>query len=255
MLDENDDVQTCTPTTIYPRKRWPLGMNALMATTQFVKSERLRKLPPYLFAEIDKKKKAAIAAGRDVIRLESGDLIAGRPRSSRPPATCRESGVSSVCSRPGAPELRRSIAAFCKSDYAIDLDPETEILALIGSKEGLPTSPWLCSILVRSVWFLIPATRSTARAACSLVATCIRCLSSLASRFRPDLDTIPADVYALACSVDVSQLSQQPNRSDGRSPIFAKVVEHLHTTLWLLGMPPVRCISTKPPRHSFEFGR
>ena len=32
----------------------------------FVKSERLRKLPPYLFAEIDKKKKAAIAAGRDV---------------------------------------------------------------------------------------------------------------------------------------------------------------------------------------------
>ena len=39
----------------------------------FVKSERLRKLPPYLFAEIDKKKKAAIAAGRDVINLGVGD--------------------------------------------------------------------------------------------------------------------------------------------------------------------------------------
>ncbi len=42
-------------------------------TTEFVKSERLRKLPPYLFGEIDKKKKAAIAAGRDVINLGVGD--------------------------------------------------------------------------------------------------------------------------------------------------------------------------------------
>ena len=44
-----------------------------MATTPFVKSERLQKLPPYLFAEIDKKKKAAIAAGRDIINLGVGD--------------------------------------------------------------------------------------------------------------------------------------------------------------------------------------
>ncbi|MBV8315824.1 MAG: LL-diaminopimelate aminotransferase, partial [Planctomycetaceae bacterium] len=39
----------------------------------FVKAERLQKLPPYLFAEIDKKKKAALAAGRDVINLGVGD--------------------------------------------------------------------------------------------------------------------------------------------------------------------------------------
>ena len=44
-----------------------------MATSSFVKAERLQKLPPYLFAEIDKKKKAAIAAGRDVINLGVGD--------------------------------------------------------------------------------------------------------------------------------------------------------------------------------------
>src|SRR4051794_18207506 len=85
-----------TPTTISLRRRWPrsgiagrtrrcsgrtrpatpallLRTDAAMATTQFVKSERLWKLPPYLFAEIDKKKKAAIAAGRDVINLGVGD--------------------------------------------------------------------------------------------------------------------------------------------------------------------------------------
>ena len=44
-----------------------------MATTRFTKAERLQKLPPYLFAEIDRKKKAAIAAGRDVINLGVGD--------------------------------------------------------------------------------------------------------------------------------------------------------------------------------------
>ena len=45
----------------------------MATTTPFTKSERLQKLPPYLFAEIDKKKKAAIAAGRDVINLGVGD--------------------------------------------------------------------------------------------------------------------------------------------------------------------------------------
>jgi len=50
-----------------------LRIHSSMATTPFVKSERLQKLPPYLFAEIDKKKKAAIAAGRDIINLGVGD--------------------------------------------------------------------------------------------------------------------------------------------------------------------------------------
>ena len=71
--------------------------------TQFVKSERLRKLPPYLFAEIDKKKKAAIAAGRDVINLGVGDPDRPTPRVDhpQPPASRREPGVPSVRPRPG----------------------------------------------------------------------------------------------------------------------------------------------------------
>ena len=71
--------------------------------TEFVKSERLRKLPPYLFAEIDKKKKAAIAAGRDIINLGVGDPDHPTPRSDhpQPAAPRREPGVSSVCPRPG----------------------------------------------------------------------------------------------------------------------------------------------------------
>ena len=87
-----------------------------MATTPFVKSERLQKLPPYLFAEIDKKKKAAIAAGRDIINLGVGD-------PDRPTPTPIIRSLQHNVENPafhqyaldqGAPELRRSIAAFCK---------------------------------------------------------------------------------------------------------------------------------------------
>ena len=96
-----------------------------MATTPFVKAERLQKLPPYLFAEIDRKKKAAIAAGRDMINLGVGD-------PDRPTPTPIIRSLQHHVENPafhqyaldqGAPELRASIAAFCKSRYGIDLDP------------------------------------------------------------------------------------------------------------------------------------
>ena len=74
-----------------------------MATTPFVKSERLQKLPPYLFAEIDKKKKAAIAAGRDIINLGVGDPGPADPHADHPEPSAprREPGVSPVRPRPG----------------------------------------------------------------------------------------------------------------------------------------------------------
>ncbi|MEO6809969.1 MAG: LL-diaminopimelate aminotransferase [Isosphaeraceae bacterium] len=114
-----------------------------MPTTPFVKADRLQKLPPYLFAEIDRKKKAAIAAGRDVINLGVGD-----PDRPTPEPIIRS--LQHHCVNPafhqyaldqGAPELRASIARFCRERYGLDLDPNTEILPLIGSKEGIAHFP------------------------------------------------------------------------------------------------------------------
>src|SRR3954447_8380604 len=101
-----------------------------MATTPFVKAERLQKLPPYLFAEIDRKKKAAIAAGRDVINLGVGDPDRPTPE---PIIQSLQKHVENASFHQyaldqGAPELRQSIAAFCKRRYDINLDPATEIL-------------------------------------------------------------------------------------------------------------------------------
>src|SRR5260370_29602215 len=114
-----------------------------MATTQFVKSERLRRLPPYLFAEIDRKKKAAIAAGRDVINLGVGDpdhptpkpIIRSLQHHAENPA------FHQYALDRGAPELLRSIAAFCKKRYAVDLDPEAGIRILISPKGEIAPPP------------------------------------------------------------------------------------------------------------------
>jgi LL-diaminopimelate aminotransferase len=168
--------------------------------TQFVKSERLRKLPPYLFAEIDRKKKAAIAAGRDVINLGVGD-----PDQPTPESIIRSlqhhvenPAFHQYALDQGAPELRRSISAFCKRRYGVDLDPETEILALIGSKEGLAHLP--LAVLNPGEISLVPDPGYPVYRSSSMFAGADVYTMTLepALGFKPDLDAIPADVFALA---------------------------------------------------------
>jgi LL-diaminopimelate aminotransferase len=171
-----------------------------MPTASFVKSERLQKLPPYLFAEIDKKKKAAIAAGRDVINLGVGDPDRPTPRPiiGSLQYHVENPAFHQYALDQGAPELRRSIAAFCKRRYGIDLDPNSEILPLIGSKEGIAHFP--LAVLNPGEISLIPdpcypVYRSSSMFAGADVFT----MPLERSRgFRPDLDSIPADVYSLA---------------------------------------------------------
>lgn len=171
-----------------------------MATTPFVKSQRLQKLPPYLFAEIDKKKKAAIAAGRDVINLGVGDPDRPTPE---PIIRSMQEHVENPAFHQyaldqGAPELRASIAAFCKKRYGIDLDPETEILPLIGSKEGIAHFP--LAVLNPGDISLVPDPCYPVYRSSSMFAGGDVYSMPLERDlgFRPDLDAVPADVYALA---------------------------------------------------------
>jgi LL-diaminopimelate aminotransferase len=196
-----------------------------MATTQFVKSERLRKLPPYLFAEIDKKKKAAIAAGRDIINLGVGDPDRPTPSSIIESLQhhAQNPAFHQYALDQGSPELRRSIAAFCKRRYAIDVDPDTEIMALIGSKEGLAHFP--LAVLNPGDISLVPdpcypVYRSSSMFAGGDVYT-MPLEPGLG--FRPDLDAIPADVYALARLMFLNY----PNNPTGGTadlPFFERVV-------------------------------
>lgn len=108
-----------------------------------IRSKRLDALPPYLFVEIDRKRRARIAAGADVINLGIGDpdrptpsfIIEAMDRAMRDPAHHRYPPSE------GTIEFRRAAARFMERRFGIDADPDRHIVACIGSKEGIAHLP------------------------------------------------------------------------------------------------------------------
>jgi len=106
-------------------------------------SDRLKALPPYLFAEIDRKKKAAIAAGRPIINLGIGDpdtptpafIIEAAQRAVADPATHQ------YALDRGDARFREAIARFFEKRFGVPLDPDTEILPAQGTKDTLSHLP------------------------------------------------------------------------------------------------------------------
>jgi alanine-synthesizing transaminase len=100
---------------------------------------RIKRLPPYVFAEVNAMKAGARTAGSDVIDLGMGNpdlptpahIVAKLAEAAANPAA---HGYSN--SR-GIPGLRRAQATYYKRRFGVELDPETEIIVSLGSKEGL----------------------------------------------------------------------------------------------------------------------
>ena len=102
-------------------------------------SERLKKLPPYLFVEIDRAKKKARDEGRDIIDFGVGDPDMPTPKFiiDAMNKAMRNAKNHRYPLDSGLPEFRQSCAIWFKKRYGVDLDADTEILPLIGSKEGI----------------------------------------------------------------------------------------------------------------------
>ncbi len=106
-------------------------------------AERLKQLPPYLFLEIDKAKRAAMAQGRDVINLGVGDpdQTTHGPIIDAMKKAVEDGRNHHYPFDAGVPQLRTEIAQWFKGRFQVALDPATEIYPLIGSKEGLAHFP------------------------------------------------------------------------------------------------------------------
>ncbi len=106
-------------------------------------SRRLQKLPSYLFVEIDKAKREAKAAGRDVIDLGVGDPDTGTPQkiieALKEASQYRENHRYALDA--GLPQLRASIQEWFENRFRVSLDADKEIYPLIGSKEGIAHLP------------------------------------------------------------------------------------------------------------------
>ena len=109
----------------------------------FVRSERLGALPPYLFGEIDRRRRAALAAGRDVINFGIGDPDQPTPQFiiARLQEAARHAPNHQYPQNKGSARFREAAASWFKRRFDVNLDPDREILMLIGSKEGLGHIP------------------------------------------------------------------------------------------------------------------
>jgi alanine-synthesizing transaminase len=109
--------------------------NAIM-TEDF---HRIRRLPPYVFAEVNAAKAKARAAAEDVV-----DLGMGNPDSPTPPhivakliEAVQDPRTHRYSQSKGIPGLRKALAGYYARRFGVKLDPETEVVATLGSKEGL----------------------------------------------------------------------------------------------------------------------
>ena len=138
---------------------------------------RIKRLPPYVFAEVNAMKAAARAAGEDII-----DFGMGNPDSPTPQhivdklcETVQDPRTHRYSQSRGIPGLRKALTAYYGRRFGVDLDPESEALVTLGSKEGLAnlamaiTSPGDV-VLVRT-----PAIRSTISASSSPARRSARC--------------------------------------------------------------------------------
>lgn len=102
-------------------------------------ARRIESLPPYLFAELDRKLAAKRAEGVDVISLGVGDP--DLPTPDHIVDAMRDAIADATTHRYpsyyGSPDFRGAVAAWYSRRFGVELDPEMEVMALIGSKEGI----------------------------------------------------------------------------------------------------------------------
>ncbi len=99
---------------------------------------RIKRLPPYVFAEVNRLKAAARAGGADIIDLGMGNPDMPTPQHiiDKLVETVGKPRTNRYSASKGIPGLRRAQAAYYARRFGVKLDPETQIVATLGSKEG-----------------------------------------------------------------------------------------------------------------------
>lgn len=190
------------------------------------KAKRISELPPYLFAEIDRRKKEALARGVDLIDLGIGDPdiptpaqiidklkeAAARPVNHRYPSSA------------GLPEFRQAVADWYQRRFRVTLDPGKEVISLIGSKEGIANMPTAFVdpgdvVLVASPCYPVYHI-GTAFSGGKSVFLPLR----KENRFLPDLDAVSPEVARQAKMLWINY-PNNPTAAVAEKEFFSRVVE------------------------------
>jgi LL-diaminopimelate aminotransferase len=196
---------------------------------RFPLADRLTQLPPYLFAEIDRMKQAVRARGVDLISLGIGDpdlptpahIIAALEAAGRDPANHQYPSYEGLLG------FRQAAAAWYRTRFGVSLDPATEVLSLIGSKEGVGHLP-LAFVNPGDV-VLVPDPGYPVYHAGTVFCGGISHFMPLrkSNGFLPDFSAIPADVLrrAKVCWINYPN---NPTAAVAPREFFSQAVEFAH---------------------------
>jgi len=162
----------------------------------FELSERLRKLPPYLFAEIDEMKRQKEKEGVKVIDFGVGDpdiptprhIVEAMQKAVEKPENHRYPSYEGMLS------FRQAVAEFYRRRKGVKLDPEKEVIFLIGSKEGIAHLP--LAFVNDGDYVLVPDPGYPVYFASTLLADGVpyRIPLKKENDFLPNFDEIPSDI-------------------------------------------------------------
>ncbi len=159
-------------------------------------ANRIKTLPPYLFAAIDEMKQKAIARGVDIINLGIGDpdLPTPTPIIERLKQAAADPKNHQYPSYEGLLPFRQAVANWYQRRFGVTLDPRSEVLGLIGSKEGIGHVP--LAFVDPGDIVLVPSPGYPVFPVGAIFAGGIPHLMPLLKQngFLPDLNAIPKDV-------------------------------------------------------------
>lgn len=192
---------------------------------EFKVSKNLKKLPPYLFVDLDKKKNEAIKKGKDIISFGVGD-----PDLSTP-VHIVEAGQRALARGSnhhypfgaGLASFREAVAQWYDIRFAVSLNPETEIHALLGSKEGIGHLP--LGFINPGDIVLVPEPGYPVYHTGTIMAGGEPYFMPLKeyNRFLPDLDAIPAKI-ARKAKIMFLNYPNNPTAATADPEFFIKVI-------------------------------
>ncbi len=189
-------------------------------------ASRVEKIPPYLFARIDKKKTEARSRGIDLIDFGIGDPDIPTPDNI---VECMQRETANpknhqYPSYEGMFEFRKAVTDWYLTRFGVDLDPRTEVVTLIGSKEGIAHLPW--AYIESGDVALIPSPGYPVYKITTLLAGGTPYIMPLLEEngYLPRFDLIPEDVLRKAKLLFVNY-PNNPTGAHGDDEFYMKVLD------------------------------
>jgi len=189
-------------------------------------AKRVKQIPPYLFAEIDRKKQELRKKGMDLIDLGIGDPDIPTPQRiiDRLMDAAQDAENHRYPSYEGMLDFRTAVAQWYERRFQVSLDPHTEVLTLIGSKEGIAHIPLAFVdpgdyVLVSDPGYPVYRVSTIFAGGTPHSMPLLR-----ENQFLPDLSTIPPQVVEKAKLMFINY-PNNPTAAVAERPFFDEVVE------------------------------